>query len=161
MTDWSEKIAADLKQELQGVNEKDVRFFRMEEYLRMVKRVDEFSSSCSDCKQFQPGIEAQVSSMRQALKSPGKSRRRYDQHLNLLANHMKQKHGFQQPYFFTYSYSFYYSFALAGFAFLVSLAIPSIDRWFFIVPGFILGLLGGQLQGGRKDSKVRANKKLL
>lgn len=161
MSDWNQKIADSLRQELQGINEKDIRFFRVEEYLRMVERVDRFSGECHECHQFLPEIEKQVGSIHQALKTIGKDRRRYDKHLSQLGSHMKKAHGFYPPYYFTYTYSFFFALAAIAFGFLVSFLFPSVSIWFFVVPGFILGLLVAQLYGGSKDAKIRANKKLL
>ena len=74
---------------------------------------------------------------------------------------MKKGHGFYPPYYFTYSLSFFYALAAIGLAFPISFLFPAIDPWFFVVTAFVLGLAIGQLQGARKDSKVRATKKLL
>ena len=161
MSDWNQKIVTDLRQELQGINEKDMRFFRVEEYLRIVERVDRFSGDCHECRQFKPEIEKHVPIIHHALKSIGKDRRSYDRHLSQLGNHMKKKHGFYPPYHFTYTYSFFFPLVLCVFGFLVSLLFPSISIWFFLVPGFILGLVTAQFYGGSKDAKIRATKKLL
>lgn len=161
MTEWNQKIVIILKQELEGVGERDLRFFRIEEYLRMVKRVDEFDTTCKDCKQFRPEIEQQAIAIGKAIKDTGKERRDYDRHIDKLARHMKKGHGFYPPYYFTYTLSFLYALAITGFAFLLSLFFQTTDPWLFIVPGFIIGLITGQLKGAAKDAKVRAKNKLL
>ena len=161
MTDWNQKIVADIKLELGGVNDKDLRFLRIDEYLRMIKRVDGFAPTCSECNQFRAEIEQQIKIIGTAVKHIGKERRSFDKHLNQLSGHMKKGHGFYPPYHYTYSYTFYYSVVAVGLSFLISLLFPSIDRWFFIVPAFVFGLIAGQLVGGKKDAKVRADNKLL
>lgn len=161
MTEWSQNIAVRLKQELTGVNEKDLRFFRVEEYLRIIRRVDEFSGECKDCNQLKPEIEQQIPAAAKAIKQVGRERAAYDRHLDKLARHMKNGHGFYPPYYYTYSLGFLYTVIATGLAFLVSFLFPAIDPWMFVVPGFIAGLLAGQLKGAQKDAKVRANNKLL
>ncbi len=161
MEEWSQKIAEQLKQELNGVKERDLRFFRIAEYLRMVKRVDDFSDACQQCKQFQTDIEREVKTVRLAVTETGKERRTYDRHINHLARHMKKEHSFYPPFYYTYSYSFFYTLIAAVIGLLISLLFPSIDRWFFIVPGIIVGLIAAQLIGNRKDSRVRSKNKLL
>lgn len=161
MSDWNKKIIANLNEELQGTRDKDLRFFRIEEYFRMVDRVGEFSPTCAECKQFQPHIEEQLKTIKHAIHTPGKSRRRYDRHIDQLARHMKKVHNFYPPYYFTYLYSFFFTLILTSFTFLISLIFPAVSAWYFVVPGFISGLLAGQLYGAKKDGKVRATKKIL
>jgi hypothetical protein len=146
---------------LAGVNIRDLRFFRIEEYLRIVRRVDEFSDDCVECKQFRTEIEHQALTIGKAIKYTGRERAAYDRHSDKLARHMKKVHGFYPPYYFTYSLGFSYMLAATALAFLVSFLFPSIDPWIFVVPGFIIGLLIGQLKGAQKDAKIRAGDKLL
>lgn len=161
MSDWSQTITEKISENLRGVPEKDLRFFRIEEYLRMLKRVDEFAVNCTECKQARSDIEQHAEIIGQAIRHVGKERRMFDGHSNKLASHMKKKHGFYPPFYFTYSHTFFYSFVASILGFLTSLLFQSIDRWFFIVPAFVLGLLGGQFYGAQKDAKVRNNNKLL
>lgn len=161
MSKWSQQTIADIQQELEGARESDLRFFRIAEYLRMVKRVDDFSGNCPRCSQYKAEIEQQVKTIDSAINNTGKDRRNYDRHIDQLAKHMKKEHGFYPPYFYTYSLSFFYTLIAIVIGFLASLMFPSTDRWFFVIPAFIIGLLAGQLVGGRKDAKVRANNKIL
>ncbi|HKJ43019.1 MAG TPA: hypothetical protein VKA27_13075 [Sunxiuqinia sp.] len=161
MSDWSKEIIGKLHDELKGSRDKDLRFFRLEEYMRMVERVDQFAPSCPECNHFKPQVEEQLKTIQNAIHSPGRSRRQYDRHIDQLARHMKKKHGFYPPFYFTYINSFYFTLATTGVTFLVSLLFPSIDHWYFVVPGFILGLLAGQFYGAKKDGKIRATKKIL
>jgi hypothetical protein len=161
MEQWNQKIAGQIQQELKGVKDRDLRFFRIAEYLRMVKRVDDFSDECQQCKQFQTEIERETRTIRLAVTETGKERRNYDRHIDQLARHMKKVHGFYPPYYYTYSLTFFYTLIAAVLGLLISIPFQSIDRWFFIVPGIIVGLMAGQLIGNRKDSKIRSNNKLL
>jgi len=161
MEKWNQKIAEQLKQELKDVKDRDLRFFRIAEYLRMVKRVDDFSDECKQCKQFQSEIERETKTIRLAVTETGKERRNYDRHIDQLARHMKKEHGFYPPYYYTYSLSFFYTLIAAVIGLLISLLFPSIDRWFFVIPAIIFGLMAGQLIGNWKDSRVRSDNKLL
>lgn len=161
MENWSQKITATIRQELEGVKDGDLRFFRIAEYLRMVKRVDEFSADCSQCKAYQKSVEQQVETIGNAIRHTGKDRRNYDKHIDELARHMKKEHGFFPPFYYTYSLSFFYTLGGGAVGFLLSLLFPAIDRWFFLIPGIVLGLIAGQLVGGRKDARIRAQNKIL
>ncbi|MGQ7867958.1 hypothetical protein [Sunxiuqinia sp. sy24] len=161
MTEWSQRIAAQIEQELKGTKESDLRFMRVAEYLRMLTQIDEFSDSCPHCSQLKAEIEKEANTIRQAVTQVGRERRSYDKHIDKLARHLKKEHGFYPPYFYTYSYSFSYT-AVAGLVgFLISLLFPSIDRWFFLTPGIVIGLLAGQFVGNRKDARIRSMNKLL
>ena len=161
MAEWNQKIATTLKQELEGVKDSDLRFFRIEEYLRMIKRVDDFSADCHQCKQLKLEIEQEMKAVGRAIKHVGKERRDYDRHIDRLARHMKKEHGFYAPFFYTYSFSFFFTLIGAVIGLAVSLFFPAFDRWFFIVPALVAGLIAGQIVGTQKDAKIRSNNKIL
>ncbi|WP_159521660.1 metal-sensitive transcriptional regulator [Sunxiuqinia indica] len=161
MGEWSQKITAGIEQELSGTKDSDLRFLRVAEYLRMVKRVDEFSKDCDQCQQFQKEIEQQLNTISSAVNNTGKDRRNYDRHIDRLARHMKKEHGFYPPFFYRYSLSFFYTLVGGVSGLLTSFFFSSIDRWFFIIPPLVVGLLVGQFIGGQKDARIRANKKIL
>ncbi|WP_430971758.1 hypothetical protein [Sunxiuqinia rutila] len=161
MKEWSQKLTAHIEQELEGTKASDLRFMRVAEYLRMLSRIDEFSDGCPHCKQLKPEIEEQSASIKQAVTHIGKERRSYDKHIDKLARHLKKEHGFYPPYFYTYSYSFYFIVVAGVIGFLLSLLFPATDRWFFLIPGLVFGLLAGQLVGNRKDARIRSENKIL
>jgi len=78
-----------------------------------------------------------------------------------MSKHQRKEHGYFPPYYFSYLYSFYGISAGIAIGALVGFLIMPDKIWHFIVPGFIAGILISQFIGGRKDKKVRANKKLL
>jgi len=161
MNNWSEEINKKLDEKLQTAKEKDLRFFRIEEFKRMIQRNNEFSESCSECQQFKKEIETVVETIDIAVQQPGKVRRKYDQLSDRMSKHQRKEHGYFPPYYFSYLYSFYGISAGIAIGALVGFLIMPDKIWHFIVPGFIAGILISQFIGGRKDKKVRANKKLL
>ncbi len=161
MSDWYEKLEAQINDQLRDTRDKDLRFFRVEEYLRMTKRVEDFASSCRECNSFKYEIEKTAGDIGVAIASPGKTRRNYDRLMGNLSKHMRKQHGFYPPYYFTYLLAFVYAFGASVGAFIVSLPFVHLDKWFFIVPAFIIGLVLGNLRGAKKDSRIRNSEKLL
>jgi len=49
MENWAEEINAKIDVSLEKSREKDLRFFRIDEFKRNITRVDEFSKSCPFC----------------------------------------------------------------------------------------------------------------
>ena len=159
--EWFEKIDETVREKLAGSRDKDIRFFRVEEFLRMAKRADDFAQTCRECSSFKHQIEQATGSIDKAVNHAGRDRRTYDRLIGKLSSHMQKQHQFYPPYHFTYLYSAA-GMAGAGIAgFLISLPFTQIDRWFFIVPAFVVGLIAGNFIGARKDAKVRNSQKLL
>ena len=92
MESWSTETIAKIDSKLEGVKEKDIRFFRIDEFKRNIKRVDEFSAKCSVCKQHKTEINAIVEHIEEAVKVPGKSRRTFASYISRLAKHMQKEH---------------------------------------------------------------------
>ncbi len=161
MGDWYNKIETRVTEQLKGARHKDLRFFRVEEYFRMTRRVEGFASSCRECNTFKYEIEKTSELVGQAVASPGKARITYDRLIGKLSKHMQKQHGFYPPFYFTYLLSVTYALVASVFGFVASLLFTQADKWFFIITAFIIGLIAGNLKGAKKDSVVRNNKKLL
>ena len=161
MGSWYAGYEKEVVQQLKGTRERDLRFFRIEEYLRMAERADEFSDSCRECHSLCFPMERQKDSLAKAVQEPGRERRELDRLQSKMSDHMKQQHGFYPPYYFTYLHSFTWTVLLMCFAFIASLFFPDADRWYFLAPAFAAGVLSGQITGSRKDRKIRADKKNL
>lgn len=161
MNNWYDKIENQISDQLKGTREKDLRFFRIEEYLRMAKRVEAFASSCRACNSFKYEIEKTAGTVGKAVTSPGRSRKMYDHLLGKLSKHMQKQHGFYPPFYFTYLLSVLYALIASLSAFVLRFLFSETDKWLFIIPAFILGLVSGNLRGAKKDSKIRSSKKLL
>ena len=161
MKDWAEQINGQLHTKLAGTNEKDLRFFRVAEFERMISRTSELSETCIECKEFKTEIETVVSTIGQAIQTPGKLRRNYDRLIDQIARHQRKAHAYFPPYFFTYNYSFWGMLAGSAFGLLSGFVILPETIWYFVLSGFVFGLLAGQLTGNRKDRRIRASGKLL
>lgn len=160
MESWSTQLKTQIETKLEGVNEKDLRFFRIDEFKRNVSRIDSYSSTCSECKKEQQNISEMVSSIDEAVKNVGSKRRNYDKLISKLSKHMQKEHGFYAPYYFTYLYSFFGMVIGALLGYSLMNINPELKLELFCL-GFAIGLLPTYIVGSVKDKKIRRLKKLM
>ncbi|MDX1285053.1 MAG: SoxR reducing system RseC family protein [Draconibacterium sp.] len=157
---WSVIEIKRIDEKLSGTKEKDLRFYRISEFKRNIKRIEEFSGSCSYCENQKADVNKIISKIDEAIKVPGKSRKEYDRIIGRLSSHMRKEHGFYVPYFFTYLYSF---IGMLG-GVILGLIIMNIFPDYkleILSAGFVLGLLPTYVIGHIKDKRIRSQKKLM
>ena len=160
MENWATKIIDEIDEKLKGVRDKELRFYRIDELKRNIKRTDEFSSGCPQCQKEKINISETVRKIDEAIKVPGKSRREYDRLISRLAGHMHKQHGFITPYYYTYLFSFFGMVAGLLIGYILQMLFPAQD-WEMLLIGFILGLLPGYFIGTYRDKKIRSENKLM
>ena len=160
MGNWSEEKTTLLDKNLKDTKKRDIRFFRIEEFKRNIKRVEEFSNSCPYCQKQKTDISKAVDQIDKAVNTPGKERRNYDRLISRLARHMEKEHGFYAPYYFTYLYSFFGMVFGLVFGYLL-LKLLSQYNWAMLSLGFVVGLIAGYIWGTAKDNKIRSDKMIM
>jgi hypothetical protein len=160
MESWADTVLKDMELRLTGTREKDMRFFRIDELRRNIRRIDEFAHNCDICRQFKGETNASMLHVNEAVNVPGQYRRELDRLVARLARHMLKDHQFYPPWHFNYLYSFYGIAAGSLAGFLVVIAIPS-RPWELMAAGFVTGIIVGQLLGGSKDRKIRGDERLM
>lgn len=160
MGKWSEQIIATLDNKLSDTKQRDIRFYRVEEFKRNIERVGSFSASCSTCNNEKKNISAIIEKIDEAIDVPGNSRREYDRLISRLAAHMQKSHGFFTPYHFSYLYSFLGIVAGLLLGYLLMKLNPA-HGGAMLSAGFVAGLIAGYFSGAAKDRKIRSSKKLM
>lgn len=160
MDDWSKQLISQLDESLQGIKQRDLRFFRIEEFKRNIERVGHLSKSCPACEKEKLNIAEINGKINEAIQVPGKSRREYDRIISRLSTHIQKVHGFFPPFYFTYLLSFFGMVAGLLLGYLLMIIFPAWD-WMMLTLGFVAGLFAGYVWGIRKDAKVRLHKKLM
>lgn len=160
MKKWAEPICEQLHSRLEGTKDSDLRFFRIAEFERMIKRTGDFAEKCSYCRELKPEIESMVSEIDKAIHSPGKLRRKYDRLTGRIAKHQKE-HGYYPPYFFTYHYSFVGIIGGSLLGTILGRLIMPEALVYFAMSGFAVGIITAQIWGGIKDRRIRGTGKLL
>lgn len=160
MKNWSEDVIAHIDKTLENVGEKELRFFRVDEFKRNIKRVEEFSGTCDFCQKQKEEIAEVAETILEAVSVPGNYRRSYDRVIARLSGHMRKKHGFYTPFWFSYLYSFYGFVAGLIAGFLLSRLFPAgaETAWF---ASFAVCIVAAYLAGSRRDVKVRTEKRLM
>ncbi len=161
MENWYAEFEKQLVAQLKGSEVRDLRFFRIEEYLRNAQRVDEHAGKCRECYSLRQEMDSQRDSVATAVKHPGKERRALDKLQSKTNDHMRKVHGFYPTNYHTYLQSVYWTVGLMALAFLLTFAFPELEKAIFYSPAFAVGVIVGQVIGGKKDRKVRETEKVL
>ncbi|PTN08378.1 hypothetical protein [Mangrovibacterium marinum] len=161
MENWYPGFEKKIVDQLKGSNVKDLRFFRIEEYLRNAERTDAQASSCRACYALRNEIEQTADQVAKAVQQPGAERRRIDSLQSRLSDHLRKEHGFYPPSYHTYLQSVYWTVGFMALAFLLTVLFPEVEKAVFYSPAFAIGVITGQVIGGKKDRKVRDSNKIL
>lgn len=149
-----------IEESLKDVREKDLRFFRIDEFKRNLERVGDFADKCAHCNKFIVDINEAVEKIDETVQTPGKERRSYDKLIARLSRHMQKEHRFFPPYYFSYLFSFFgIVIGLLFGAAVMKLWFPANYNAVWI--GFSVGVVIAYIWGSVKDKKVRAQKKLM
>lgn len=160
MKNWAKELNKIIDAKLEGIRDKEIRFFRIEEFKRNIERVDAFSESCKFCEQQKTNISEVVEKIDEAINVPGNTRRAYDRLISRISKHIQKEHGFYPPYYFSYSYSFVGIVAGLIVGYILMKIQPSL--WIEMLSvGFIAGLFPGYIWGTVKDKKIRTEKRLM
>ena len=160
MENWAEEIAIKIDAKLEGTRDKEIRFYRIDEFKRNIVRVGSFSKSCPFCQQQKIPISEISGKIEEAINVPGKTRKEYDRLISRLSKHIQKEHGFYAPYYYSYNFSF------------IGIVIGLLVGYFFtkIYPdiwiemlsaGFVSGLMPSYIWGSYKDKKIRSQKRLM
>ena len=160
MGKWAEQIISKIDVNLEKSREKDIRFFRVDEFKRNITRIDDFSGSCSFCLKHKIDIAGQVETIYEAIEVPGKSRREYDRLISRLSRHMQKEHGFYAPFHFSYLYAFIGILSGLVTGFILYKLFPVYGEAMFLVC-LATGIIVTYIAGNRKDSKIRTAKKIM
>jgi hypothetical protein len=160
MENWDIKITNTIDGKLKDVREKDIRFYRIDEFKRNISRIEMNSKSCPFCKKQKINISEISNKIEDAVNIPGKTRREYDRLISLLSKHMQKEHGFYAPYYFSYFHSFWG--IVAGLVVGYGLMRIFPEYWIEMLSiGFVSGLIPSYIWGHIKDKKIRSEKRLM
>jgi hypothetical protein len=157
---WAEKIISKIDVNLEKSREKDIRFFRVDEFKRNITRIDDFSGSCSFCQKNKIDVIEQVETISEAIELPGKSRREYDRLISRLARHMQKEHGFYAPFYFSYLYAFIGILSGLISGFILYKLFPVYGEAMFLVC-LATGIIVAYIAGSRKDNNIRTAEKIM
>ncbi len=160
MGNWAEEINQKIDKSLETAKDKDIRFFRIDEFKRNIVRVHGFSSKCSFCQKQKIDINEAAKTISEAVQVPGNTRKNYDRLISKLSVHMRKEHGFFPPFYFSYVYAFFGFIGGLASGFLLSLIFPAVKEILFMA-SFVVFIVGTYIVGSVKDSKIRTAKRIM
>jgi len=161
MSDWYNQYEKNIFSSLKNEKNRDIRFFRIEEMLRMAERTDKYSPSCKKCQSFKNRLNECSISIKKAVRYPGKERKELDLLQTEMSTHMRNVHGFYPPYYFSYLYSAIGILVFMAIAIIVYLIFPSFSIWNILSISFAAGVIAGQIAGNKKDNRIKKEGKIL
>jgi hypothetical protein len=90
--DWQHKSLERLEYFKQHFDKKNNKNLKLESLERIIRRIAEFSPTCTDCQRYQPMIDDILHSLGGQLQSSREDRRTYYKNLRELTTHMTKKH---------------------------------------------------------------------
>lgn len=160
MDNWALKINQKIDGNLEQVREKDLRFFRVDEFKRNISRTGEFSSNCLVCRNQKDDISEASEYLFEAIQVPGKSRRQYDRLISRISKHMRKEHGFYPPFYHSYLYAFFGLLTGGVLGFLLSKIFPLLWETMYSI-SFSVFIVATYIAGSIKDKKIRSAKKIM
>ena len=160
MGNWAEETNQKIDSSLKDVKDKDIRFFRIDEFKRNIIRTGNFSSKCGYCQKQKIDINESVANIFEAIQEPGKSRRAYDRLISRLSIHMRKEHGYYPPFYFSYLLAFFGLLAGLLSGFILSLLFPGLKEVMYSI-AFVVFIVTSYIFGSIKDRKIRTKNRIM
>ena len=90
---WYNRIASEIYQYQITLGQKDAKKYKLDQLLRIAKRVDDFSGICAECQTHQQEISQMVQNLSMMVQMPDKEKsKEYTQVFTTLTEHLKKVH---------------------------------------------------------------------
>lgn len=157
---WYKKIENKVLEQNEQLYKKDFRFYQVDVFLKLAKKVDEFNS-CKTCKQLKSQIEEVAGNLSDYLKGDVGSRRNYERKLNEISKHIKVVHKIYPKQHNLYTFSFYGIASGLGLGALIAYIIDKNYIEEGLIIGFTIGVIVGRIIGKIKDKRFHQEGKTL
>jgi hypothetical protein len=161
MSVWFDKIKIQVDENFEKLHKKDFKFYQVDTFLKLAKKVDEFSSDCIDCKSLKRKIEEASENLDFYLNGEISSRRSYEKILNEISKHIRKTHKVFPKQYNLYSFSFFGIIAGLFLGWLIALLIDETYLKGGLILGFTVGLIAGRIVGKIRDRKLHQAGKIL
>ncbi|MBN2682823.1 MAG: hypothetical protein JXR58_09970 [Bacteroidales bacterium] len=155
------------KEKIKGIIEKhniaykDYSFFMLTRLPGIAEKLEEFSDSCEDCKNYMHTLEKQINILPKIVSDDVSYRKEYEKTLDLISRHLRKEHKLVPERFFVAVYS---TFGLFGGLFLglgLSYLIYSSLNQSVIFASLGIGVFAGYIWGSIKDLRYKNRKMVL
>ncbi len=158
---WYKKIEKTIIEENEKLYKNDFKFYQVESFLKIAKKVDHFAANCSTCNSSKAVSEELTENLADYLKGDVASRRAYEKKLTVMNKHLRKEHSIYPKQYFISLYSLLgVVIGLLSGALVAYLTIPGFMKQSLLF-GFVAGLFIGRIWGKVKDKKqLKAGKVL-
>jgi len=161
MSIWYDKIEIQISENSEKLYKKDIKFYQVDTFLKLAKKVDEFAPSCTTCKMLKQKIEEVSENLDEYLSGEIAERRKYEKILNEISDHVKKVHKVFPKQYNLYSFSF---FGIAAGLVVGWLSAYLVDETYVkggLIFGFVVGLIAGRIIGKIRDKKLQVEGRIL
>jgi F0F1-type ATP synthase assembly protein I len=158
---WYTKTEMLVAQQLDKVYKRDVKFYQVDNFLKMAKKVDTLAATCKSCYDLKINAEYIAENLSELLKGEIASRIIYEKRLEEIKLHLRKQH-----YIYPAQYNLYL-FSFVGLVFGTVLGYLIMN---FVNPGFlkeglvlgtVIGLISGRIIGKFRDMRLKKENRLL
>ncbi len=154
MSVWYDKIEIQVDKNIEKLYKKDYKFYQVDTFLKLAKKIDEFSVDCIECKSLKKKAEDVSENLDTYLNGEIALRRRYEKTLNEIGNHVKKVHKVFPKQYNLYSFSFFGIIAGMGLGWLITWLIDDTYLKGGLIFGFTIGLIVGRIIGKIRDKEL-------
>jgi hypothetical protein len=153
---WYKRIENQVHVEVERLYRRDYRFYHVDTFLNISRKLDAFSSDCPVCSEMKQVSEEIAGNLSELLKGDISLRRTYEKKLEALRAHLQADHQIYPKGYYSSFYSFIgiVSGLVSGyiFAFFIN------QGWMkeSLIMGSVFGLIIGRVYGILKDKMVRS-----
>lgn len=158
---WYNKIEIEIEQKSENLHAKDLKFYQVDRFLKLAKRIDKLSVECKECKFLKQQIEETAGSLDVLLSGEIALRKKYENKLTELDKHLRKAHQIYPNQYFLYLYSFV---GIAGGLLLGAVIGLILDAGYTktsVILGFAIGLAVGRIYGKLQDSKLKKEDRII
>jgi hypothetical protein len=160
-SEWFKNLEIQVMNQKDQLYKRDFAFFHVDTFLKISKKIDEFSAQCSFCQNLKPEAEEFAKSLSLSLKGNVSSRKEYEKKLLLMENHLKTSHQVFHNEYFTSLFSLIGIIGGILLGGLISVVIiPTFIKHGMLI-GSVAGLITGRIAGRNKDKNIKKRKRML
>ncbi len=91
-SDWYNRTVKAINLHKDTFSKKDSKKYKLDLLLRLVKRVDEFSTTCGECQMFQPEITKLTEGLYYVFNMPKEESKSYFKTISNITKHLQKQH---------------------------------------------------------------------
>lgn len=159
---WTTSLKNTLAQhEENGLSEKELRFYHVDKLFEMAKHSYQLAETCETCSKHKNTIVDIASNLDTYLDGSNVNRKNYERHYNSIESHLKQSHKLATPLQNQYQRIFIGMIVGAAVGYPVGLIFNPNFLQFFVLIGWFIGVVIGQVTGMRKEKELKKQGKYI